>query len=77
MLTFFLVCWILYLLWLLVLLFQDLDSPPVGVASRAIVEENMQKLGKSKTEGPAKVADKPGWFSANENKKDGFIARCC
>ena len=58
-------------------LFQDLDSPPVGVASRAIVEENMQKLGKSKTEGTVTVADKPGWFSANENKKDGFIARCC
>lgn len=56
---------------------MDLDSPPVGVASRAIVEENMQKLGKSKTEGTVTVADKPGWFSANENKKDGFIARCC
>jgi choline transporter-like protein 2/4/5 len=56
---------------------MDLDSPPVGVASRAIVEENMQKLGKSKTEGNVTVADKPGWFSANENKKDGFIARCC
>jgi len=56
---------------------MDLDSPPVGVASRAIVEENMQKLGKSKTQGDAPVADKPGWFSANENKKDGFIARCC
>ena len=59
-----------------VLMCYCMDMENGGTCRRQIVSAKMEKLGKS-ADTKVPVAEKPGWFTANENKKDGFIARCC
>jgi choline transporter-like protein 2/4/5 len=51
---------------------MDLDTPPVGKASRGVMDDHVKKLGKKGDTNKAVDPD-PSWAS----KSDGCIARCC